>query len=308
MKHLGILCGGSGSSKFASSFSQYSIADGKYDIAFIANVGDNYWHHGLYVCPDIDIIMHALSGQLDVTKGWGIDSDSFESVNVFTMLSAQDEWFRLGSIDSAYCQRRTELMRLGWRLSSITRLFCQRVGNRWPVIPATDDEVTTFVRTKAGLMHLQQYWVKYKAIPNPIEVIWHGQISAKANPDALEYLNDRVIICPANPVTSISPTTGLAEIKRKLKSCRVVAISPFVGGQVISGPAGKLMGAMGIPPSSLGVARMYSSFLKLLILDSHEDTKVENAIADLGIECYKTNIRIDISNSQSFANEIMNIL
>lgn len=257
--------------------------------------------------PDVDIVMHALSGQIDSSKGWGIKSDTFEGSKVFSALSTQNEWFSLGSIDSAYCQRRTELMKRGWSLSSITKMFCRKLSIRWPVIPATDDEVTTFVKTKAGLMHLQQYWVKHKAVPEPLEVIYHGQINAIANPDTLEYLNEQVIICPANPITSISPTTGLRQVKRKLKNSRAIAISPFVGDKVFSGPASQFMIAMGIQPNSLGVAKMYSSFLKLLVLDSQESKEMEGAISDLGIECYRTNTRIDNSNTQSFASEIMNI-
>lgn len=307
MKRVGIICGGSGSSKFANAFLQHTLTDSSFDIGFIANVADNYWHHGLYVCPDIDIIMHALSGQLDSSKGWGVASDTFEHNKIFSKLSNKEEWFNLGSIDSAYCQRRTELMRGGWSLSSVTNMFCKKLGVRWPIIPATDDEVTTFVRTKVGLMHLQQYWVKYKAMPDPLGVICYGQDIAVTNPESIEYMKDRVIICPANPVTSVSPTVELREARRALKKSKAIAISPFVGSEVFSGPASKLMKAAGAEPNSFGVAKMYSSFLKLFVIDSKEDRVMETKIKDMGIECYKTNIRLDPSNNQTLASEIMNI-
>lgn len=303
-----MICGGSGSSKFASSFAQYLSSDSTSDIGFISNVADNYWYHGLYVCPDVDIIMHSLSGQLDTSKGWGISSDTFDNQKVHSTLSNQKEWFSLGSLDSAYSQRRTELIRHGWRLSSIMKMFCERQGIKWPVIPATDDEMTTFVRTRMGLMHLQQYWVKYKAAFDPVEVVCQGQINARANPVSLDYLTHQVIICPANPITSISPTIGISDIRSKLKTSNVVAISPFVGDKVFSGPASKLMAVAGVEPNSLGVAKLYASFLKLLIIDAQEDNKLEDEISDIGIECYKTNIRIDPNNSRSFAKEIMGIL
>lgn len=308
MKRVGIICGGSGSSKFANAFAKHTTVDSSYDVAFIANVADNYWYHGLYVCPDIDIIMHALSEQLDSSKGWGIISDTYESNEMLSTLSNNKEWFALGCLDSAYCQRRTELMRAGWGLSSITDMFCQKLGIKWPVIPATNHEITTFVRTRAGLMHLQQYWVKHKAAPAPLDVICHGQNNASANPESLQYLKDYAIICPANPVTSVSPTTGLQETKKVLKKSRVVAISPFVGKDVFSGPAGKFMTAIGMQPNSLAVAAMYSSFLKLFVIDSSENRATEVEITDLGIECYKTDIRLTPSNSQNFASEIMSIL
>lgn len=304
---MGIITGGSGSSKFANAFAQIANTNSNFDIGFITNVADNYWYRGLYVCPDVDIIMHALSGQLDSSKGWGINNDTFGNSNIFSKLSKEREWFNLGSLDSAYCQRRTELMRSGWCLSSITKMFCKQLSIRWPVIPAADDSITTFVRTKAGLMHLQQYWVKYKAMPEPLEIVCHGQNDAKGNPEALQYLNDHVVICPANPVTSVSPTIRIHKIANALKNANVVAVSPFVGKTIFSGPAAKLMTASGIAPNSLGVAKMYSSFLKLLVIDSKEDRKIEEAIVNMGVECYKTSILLDGTNSQSFASEIMNI-
>lgn len=308
MKRLGVICGGSGSSKFASAFAKRATVDSSFDLAYITNVADNYWYHGLYVCPDVDIIMHALSGQLDSSKGWGITSDTYDNSEMLSTLANAKEWFALGCIDSAFCQRRTELMKRGWRLSSITNMFCRKLGIRWPVIPATDDEITTFVRTRLGLMHLQQYWVKHKATPDPLEVICYGQNKASANPKSLQYLKDYAILCPANPITSVSPTTGLPETRKVLMKSRVVAISPFVGDEVFSGPAAKFMMATGVEPNSLSVAKMYSSFVKLFVIDSSESKATEVKITNLGIECYKTNIRLTPTNSRNFASEIMNIL
>ena len=185
MKRVGIICGGSGSSKFASAFLKPRVADMGFDVCFVANVADNYWHHGLYVCPDVDIIMHSLSGQLDSSRGWGVQSDTFENSKALSLLTKEKEWFNLGCIDSAYCQKRTDLMRRGWELSSVIEMFCRNLGVRWPIIPATNDEITTFVHTKMGLMHLQQYWVKHKALPVPLGVICYGQANAKALPESL---------------------------------------------------------------------------------------------------------------------------
>lgn len=307
MKRLGIISGGSGSSKFATAFAHCSKLSNNYDIGFIVNVGDNYWHHGLYVCPDVDIILHALSGELNTDRGWGVVSDSFDNCEVFSKLSA-NEWFKLGSIDSAYCQRRTELMLKGWKISSITKLFCDRLGIVWPVIPASDDNVTTFVRTNAGLMHLQEYWVKHRAFPEASEIIYIGQDAASANANTIEYLRDLTLIFPANPVTSIMPTAGIRQVKKTLKRSNVVAISPFVGTKVFSGPAAKMMAVIGEEPSSLGVAKMYSSFLRLLVVDIAEDLLLVRKIKDLGVECHRTNIRLDNESRKTMPEEIMNIL
>jgi LPPG:FO 2-phospho-L-lactate transferase len=50
----------------------------------------------------------------------------------------------------------------------------------------------------------------------------------------------------------------------------VAAISPIVGGDAVSGPAGRLMAASGLPVSALGVARAYAGWLDLLVFDERD--------------------------------------
>ena len=47
----------------------------------------------------------------------------------------------------------------------------------------------------------------------------------------------------------------------------VVAVSPIVGGQAVSGPAAKLLTARGLDVSPLGVARAYRPWLDTLVMD-----------------------------------------
>ncbi|HEY6282895.1 MAG TPA: 2-phospho-L-lactate transferase CofD family protein, partial [Nitrososphaerales archaeon] len=61
------LAGGTGSAKLLRGL--YSLP---VDLTVIANVGDNIWMHGLYVCPDIDIAMYTLAGIANPKTGWGI--------------------------------------------------------------------------------------------------------------------------------------------------------------------------------------------------------------------------------------------
>ncbi|GIS96311.1 MAG: hypothetical protein CM1200mP23_1170 [Nitrososphaerota archaeon] len=44
------------------------LASQRSDVNVISNVGDNYWLYGLYVCPDIDIMIYGLSDLLDQEK------------------------------------------------------------------------------------------------------------------------------------------------------------------------------------------------------------------------------------------------
>ncbi|MGI0091309.1 MAG: 2-phospho-L-lactate transferase CofD family protein [Nitrososphaerales archaeon] len=310
MKRIGVISGGSGSSKFAIAFSDYVKKNNDFELGYIVNVADNYWYHGLYVCPDIDIITYALSGKLDMSKGWGINSDSFRGKEMLSNLSsAAEEWFSLGDFDSALCLRRTELLQKGWSLSSITNFLRRMLGVKEAVIPASDEPIATFVRTHTGLLHLQQFWLKLKAQPSVSGVEYESLDNALVPSAAASYLSESVIICPANPITSILPTIRIKQIRRKLARCRVVAISPFVGNRPFSGPAGKLMSSLGIESSSFGVAKLYSKFLKILFVDSAEEPEIIRRIKEQGIECIKTNIRIDSEfRNESLSRQIMGLL
>jgi LPPG:FO 2-phospho-L-lactate transferase len=80
---------------------------------------------------------------------------------------------------------------------------------------------------------------------------------------------DAVVVCPSNPVTSIGPILAVPGIVDALAAARgtVLAISPIVGGAAVSGPAGDLMRARGLPVSPAGVAQAYAPWLRTLVVD-----------------------------------------
>lgn len=307
-KHaVGVISGGSGSSKFATALHRYSGEKSR-DLGFVCNVGDNFWFHALYVCPDIDIIMYALAGKLDEVTGWGIREDSKNFVRGLESLG-YDSWFNLGDEDLALSVIRTELVGKGFTLSEITKGLRESFGVRHNIVPATDNNVQTYLQTSAGKIHLQEYWVKMKAKPKVYGVDYVGIKTANPNPEALRLLSKNVVIFPANPVTSIMPTVSLKGVRQILRHANVVAVSPFIGKTVFSGPAAKLMHALHIQPSSFGVAGLYSDFLKVLLVDNREDQSQIQKIRQLGIECVKTNIRIkNEADKRSIAREIMKVL
>jgi LPPG:FO 2-phospho-L-lactate transferase len=67
-----------------------------------------------------------------------------------------------------------------------------------------------------------------------------------------------------------------------------VAISPIVRGKTIKGPADKLMKAVGIEPTAVGVAQVYRDFLDTLILDK-QDKLLAKKVEDLGVRAVVTN-------------------
>ncbi len=300
-RKLGVVCGGSGSSKFVRAFEDFLFPNISFDPVYIANVADNFWHYGLYVCPDVDILTYTLAHRLDEQKGWGIKKDTLNFKNSYALLNPREAWFNLGDKDLAICLRRTELIRESWKLSKITDYFRRAFGIKEKIVPATDDPVQTFISTgKNATMHLQRFWVQNHGSPRVRKVSYRGLENAQPHTDVFSaFMGGGALILPANPISSILPTIKLRGVERELARRRlVVAISPFIGNRVFSGPAAKFMRAAGEEPSAFGVAKLYSSFVKIFLVDSKEEQSTVRKIQDLGMECIRANILIRTSRDR----------
>ncbi|MFH1327470.1 MAG: 2-phospho-L-lactate transferase [Candidatus Bathyarchaeota archaeon] len=283
-----ILTGGSGSAKFVRGLSKVLSQE---KITAVVNVGDNIELFGLYVCPDIDTIMYALAGVLDIKKGWGLEEDTFKLLEMLQRYGLET-WFRLGDKDVATHIHRTFLLNRGHNLSQITKLLSTLLGIKAKILPATDERIETKVVTKSGRMHLQEFWVKRKAQDEVLDVIYEGIEEAKPAVNVLESIKNAegIIISPANPVTSIEPileVNGIREalIKRKEKT---LAISPIIGNDPVSGPAGKLIHSLGIEVSASSIAELYEDILGTIIIDN-SDIALKEGIEKIGIKCVATN-------------------
>ena len=299
--------GGSGSSKFVRSLDK-NLSTAVEPI-FVPNIGDNFWHYGLYICPDVDITLYALSSMLDKTKGWGIAGDTMNFVQSYAVLCPEESWFNLGDRDLSFSVRRTELLKQGYTLSEITNDLRKRLKIRRLVMIPSNDSVETFITTPEGTIHLQEFWVKNRGVQKVLRVSHKGAATAKTNPELAKMKIDSFLLLPANPISSIVPTISLKDLKSKLRHSRVVAISPFVGRKAFSGPAAKFMRACDLEPSSFGVAKLYSSFLKTLFVDLKEERQVIRKVSELGIECVETNIMMrSAEDEKRIVNEIESVL
>ncbi len=256
----------------------------------VANVADNAWFHGLYVCPDIDTVTYTLAGLADEAKGWGLAGDTFRALEQLKRLGSAGTWFRLGDLDLATHIFRTEQMSKGKSLTEVTAMIARGLGVLdWRVLPATDEHVETRILTvEKGELHLQEFWVREGGNPGVMGVRYKGAERARATKSVLETLEsaDRMVIPPANPITSIMPIAaihGIGTVLSKSKARRV-AISPMIGGRAVSGPAAKLMIAKGLEPTSAGVARLYGGMVDVLIIDE-EDRAQSREIEKRGISC-----------------------
>jgi LPPG:FO 2-phospho-L-lactate transferase len=282
-----VLAGGTGSVKIVRGLVSHEPK-----VNVISNVGDNYWLYGLYICPDIDTIVYGLADLLDQERGWGIKKDTFNFLRQMEVFG-EETWFRIGDRDAATNLIRTNMLKNGKNLSDITKWMCEKFAVTANIIPVTDNSIETRITTNKGELHLQEYWVKHRG-KDPIEGIQYiGAEKARPNPEAVNAIHDAdmVILAPGNPLTSIGPMLQIKGIRKELSKMKkkVVAISPLIGDNAISGPAAKYMQAAGIESNAYGLAKMYSDVCSNIVVDS-KDKNLIKKIQSLDMKVYDTKI------------------
>ncbi len=273
-----VLAGGTGSVKLVRGlYSQYK------DMVVISNVADNFWFYGLYICPDIDTIIYGLSNKLDRKKGWGIDKDTFNFLNYMRTID-EETWFGLGDKDLTMHVLRTKMLKEGKKLSEITDFFTKKYNIPIRIIPASDDHYETRIITKSKQeMHLQEFWIKYKASIPISDVFYHGIENARLTESINEilYNSKSIIFAPGNPITSIGSILNISALNKIIKSLKekVIIISPFVSNKTISGPSEIYMSAKNINPTIKGLIDFYSEFTTNMIFSKKDKKEIEKEIA-----------------------------
>jgi len=279
-----VLTGGTGGAKFVAGLA--SVVPAR-ELTVIVNTGDDLTWWGLHVSPDLDSITYALAGMLSRERGWGIEGDTFHCLEAMRKMGSP-AWFRVGDRDLATHVWRTELLRDKKTLTEVTAEITGKLGVGARVLPMSDDRVETRVHTQVETadgtvsfledkaLSFQEYFVR-EGYRLPVrEVRFEGAELARPAPGVLEALAqaEAVIIAPSNPITSIGPILAVPGIRKELKRTKapIAAITPIIAGAAVSGPAGALMKAQGLPVSIAGVARSYADFLDLLIADECDST------------------------------------
>jgi LPPG:FO 2-phospho-L-lactate transferase len=274
------LSGGIGGAKLVLGLSRILPPD---ELLVIANTGDDFEHLGLSISPDIDTLMYVLAGLDNPQTGWGRRDETWSFMEAIAALGGED-WFRLGDRDLATHVERTRRLARGETLSDVTADFCSRLGIAARVLPMTDDRVRTRVRSDAGWIDFQDYFVRQQCRPAVRELVFTGAAAARPQPEFLAALGgDRlraVVLCPSNPFISLDPILAVPGVRQALAECRapIVAVSPIIGGRAVKGPTAKIMTELGIPPSAAAVARHYGDLLDAYMID-HEDA---DEAAELG--------------------------
>ena len=80
---------------------------------------------------------------------------------------------------------------------------------------------------------------------------------------------EAIVIGPSNPVISIGPILALPGVREAIAAAPapVVAVSPYVAGQVVKGPTDRFMAAVGRPSTAAGVASLYAGLIDGMVVD-----------------------------------------
>ena len=285
------LAGGVGGARLADGLARNLAPE---DLTVIVNIGDDFDHLGMRICPDLDTVCYTLAGVANPATGWGRTDDTFTALETLSQLGGPD-WFRLGDRDLGLHLERTRRLKAGQTLSEVTRAICKSWEIPVRVLPVTDDSVPTWVYTDEGELPFQEYFVHRQCRPRVTGFHFSGTDEARPAPGVLEAirLTQAIIMCPSNPWVSLDPILAIPGLRLALKAhaqcqhCPVVGVSPILGGKTVKGPAAKMYAELGIEPSAVSVARHYVGLLDGFVID-RQDAQLAAEIEALGMQVLVT--------------------
>jgi LPPG:FO 2-phospho-L-lactate transferase len=239
----------------------------------VANTGDDAEVHGVHVSPDPDLVTYWLADAID-ERGYGIRGDTWKVMDALEQ-AGRPAWFRLGDRDLAMCLIRTEAMAAGRRPTEAHAEVVRAMGVGARVLPMADEPVRTRVAVRGRELPFQEFMI-VEGARGPLEgVTFAGVDEARPTADVLDALAeaDAIVIGPSNPVVSIGPILALPGMREALAAAvaPVVAVSPFVGGEVLKGPTRLFCEHARIPPSAAGVVEAYAGIVDGIVADERAE-------------------------------------
>jgi LPPG:FO 2-phospho-L-lactate transferase len=263
---IALLAGGTGGAKLAAGM-QEEIGS---DLSVIANSGDDIETLGVHVSPDPDLVTYWLSGEIDEERGWGLKDDSFTVFERLTKLGAPS-WFGLSDRDLAACLYRRQFLEEGGSLTDAQAQIARGLGVEARVLPMCEAPVRTKVLTAAGVRGLQEYLILDHGADPVHGVELEGIETAEPSRQVREALRsaEAIVIGPSNPVISIGPILAVPGMREAIaqQGVPVLAVSPFVAGQVVKGPTELFMQALDRPSTAAGVASLYAGLIDAMVID-----------------------------------------
>jgi LPPG:FO 2-phospho-L-lactate transferase len=279
---VAVLTGGVGGARFLRGLVDAIDPAG---VTAIVNVGDDVEVLGLAVSPDVDSVLYTLAGLADEERGWGRADETWNALDSASAFGGE-AWFRLGDRDLGLHLVRTQALRLGTPLSTVTARFAAAAGVEAALLPATDDRLRTWLDTPNGSFPFQEWFVARGHRDQVDRVRFDGAIDARPAPGVLEALHeaDVILIAPSNPYVSIGPILAVERIRAALERRRApaIAISPLIGGRAVKGPAATMVERLEGGTTAAHVACCYPGLIDALVFDE-ADADDAAAVAEQGV-------------------------
>ena len=303
-ENITLFCGGVGGAKLARGF---AAAFPEKRLNIVTNTADDTEFYGLHVSPDLDTMMYTLAGLAGRERSWGIKDDTFHCLG---QLKEYGEaiWFKIGDRDVATHVLRTKLLKEGKRLTKVTSHLSRKLGIQPEILPMSDQRVETFIHAGGRTIPFQEYFVLYQNKVPVDRVLFKGIRKARCTGEVRDAITsaDLIVFAPSNPVVSILPILSIPGIRKSVISSPAlkVAVSPFIGGEAVSGPAKELLESKGFEGSSTGLARFYAGLIDLLFIHYRDDSEKSN-IKQLGMDVVVTDTLMkDIDDSVQLVRQI----
>ena len=259
-----VLSGGTGTPKLLQGIKE--IVDPE-ELTIIVNTLENDYFSGVYVSADIDTVLYTMSDMINDELWYGVKDDTFITHERLEEIGCP-ELLRIGDIDRATKIQKTQLMeKVG--LAKACEIQAKNMGIKSRIIPMSEEQSDIKIISDIGELEFHDFLIKHQSQPEVLDVKFSNVTPSPGVVDAIKN-SDAVVIGPSNPVTSISPILSLEGVRDVLKDTYVVAVSPIIVSDAVSGPASKFMKALNIDVSSVGVASLYSDFLDNIVVDDKD--------------------------------------
>ena len=259
-----VLSGGTGTPKLLQGIKE--LVDPS-ELTIIVNTLENDYFSGVYVSADVDTVLYTMADMINDELWYGVKGDTFITNEQLERIGSP-ELLRIGDIDRATKIQKTQLLN-NHNLQEAVEIQAKNFKIKSKIIPMSNENSEIKIITDIGELEFHDFLIKNRSEPEVLDVRFSKVSPAEGVIDAIRN-SDAVIIGPSNPVTSISPILSLDGVVEALRDTYVVAVSPIIGSDSVSGPASKFMKALGIEVSSIGVASLYKDFLDNIVIDNQD--------------------------------------
>jgi len=304
-----LLVGGVGGAKLAYGLAQIMPPE---NLTIIVNTGDDFWHYGLCICPDLDTITYTLSGLVNKQFGWGITDDSKVTLEALKKFG-ESPWFTLGDKDLATHLFRTQRLREGQTLTQITRHITTHLGIDCTILPMSDDPIATMVDTvEHGVLGFQEYFVKHRWQPTLKAINLEGANDAQMSAEVETAINnaDAIIIGPSNPWLSIQPILSVPGLNDAIIRRNVprIAVTPIINGEAVKGPTAKIMRELGYDVSATAVMEFYRQTINSFVFDKRDNIATIDGIFTIMSDTYMDTDEKRVQLAQNILDWIEDLL